>query len=190
MNRLEKYIIKNRGKFESEEPGEGHFERFHNRLQARERSSSRFSWKNLLKVAAVILLLLGSTLLIYFGSNQNEVQFITLADIDPEYREAEIYYTSLINRKYNEIISFDFHGNTGEKELLLRELSEMDNTYRILEQELNAEAGNRKVVDAMLMHYQLKVDIMGMILDRLQESGMVRQLYEENEDERGLTVTG
>jgi hypothetical protein len=45
---------------------------------------------------------------------------ITLADMAPEYREAEIYYTALINRKYNEIKSFDFHSNSGSRKRYCR----------------------------------------------------------------------
>ena len=175
MDNLEKYIIKNRDKFDMEEPGGDHFERFRNMLQQGERSSIRFSWINTAKVAAGIFIVLAFTFWLHFNSgNGHDGLFITLADIDQEYHEAEIYYTSLINMRYNEIRSFDFHSNGREKDLLLRELSEMEDTYRLLEQDLNASAGNMVVVEAMLLHYQLKVDILDLILDRLHESGNIK----------------
>jgi hypothetical protein len=120
------------------------------------------------------------------GHGKNYPGFITLADAGTEYREAEIYYLSLINQKFSQIESFDFHGNTEDRELVLRELSEMDQTYRLLEKELNAEAGNRMVIDAMLMHYQLRVDILGMILERLRESGSAGQLHDEAMEDPGF----
>jgi hypothetical protein len=110
-----------------------------------------------------------------------EPGMLTLADISAEYRDAEIYYTSLINSKYNEIKSFDFHENSREQKILLKELSEMDKVYRSLEKELDAEGGNYMVINAMIRHYQLKLDIMNRILEHLYEIHETGLTGEEDE---------
>lgn len=171
MHRIEKYIIDNREKFDIEEPDEGHFDRFMDRQEANRKSTGRFTWKHMLQAAAVTILLVLSSLWVYerFTGDKMDSGYITLAEIDPEYREAEIYYTSLINNKYDEIKSFDFPGNAGEQKMILKELAEMDTIYRSLEEELNTEGGNPMIINAMIQHYQLKVNIMNQILDHLHQ---------------------
>ncbi len=174
MKRIEKYITNHRDEFDIEEPEMGHFERFLDKQQVREKISADFSWKNLLQVAAVTILLVLSSLLLYekysgSGGEWYAGGIITLSDIDPEYRDAEIYYTALINGKYDEIRSFDFQ-SPQEQALLLKELSEMDSIYRSLEKELNRDRSNQMIINAMIMHYQLQVDIMSHILDQLQRA--------------------
>jgi hypothetical protein len=170
---LEKFIIKNRDEFNIEEPGDGHFERFAEKQQAHGRlRRPGFNPVFLVKAAAVTLLVILSSVWLYerlpAGSDLLNRGNVTLADMGQEYRDAEIYYLSLINQKYREIGSFEF-GNAHERELILNELAEMDHIYRALEKELNTERGNQMIVNAMIRHYQLKVDIMGRILDQLHQ---------------------
>ncbi|TVR74388.1 MAG: hypothetical protein EA408_02895 [Marinilabiliales bacterium] len=171
MDNLEKYVRENSREFDIEEPAKGHFERFALKLDQRRRSRSSFRWRYMLQVAVIAVLVILSSLWIYdrITGRTPEYHMITLSDISGEYREAELYYTTLISRKYNEIKSFDFQDDTREQEVLLRELSEMDAVYRSLQQELNAEGDNPMVINAMLRYYQLKLEIMSRIIEHLQE---------------------
>ncbi len=184
MKKLEKYIIDNRERFNREEPYEGHFERFSGRQANYRKRSGIFSWKYMLQAAAIVLLIMISSIWVYekiSGINEDSAM-ITLGDISSEYREAEIYYTELINRKYDEIKSFDFKSNSREREILLQELSEMDTTYRSLEKDLNAEKGNQMVISAMIKHYQLKLEIMSRILEHLYQVQSDRQIKSEKDE--------
>lgn len=184
MDPLEKYIISNREKFDPEEPDQGHFDRFLRKQESLRNRPSVFTWKYMLQAAAVTVLVVISTLWVYeklTGTQENTV-IIRLADISPEYGEAEMYYTSLINRKYNEIRTFDFRNGSGEHKMLLKELSEMDTIYKSLEKELNAERGNQMVINAMIRHYQLKLDIMNSILEHLYQVHNEEQLKTEDDD--------
>ena len=169
MKKLEKYIIENRNRFDSEEPDEGHFERFARKQSAISAKKVSFSWKYMIQAAAVSLLVILSSLWVYekLTTGMAVESRMTLADISPEYKEAEIYYTTLINSKYNEIKSIDFKDDTTEQDLLLKELSEMNSIYKSLEKELNQEKGNEMIVNAMIRHYQLKIEIMNRILEQL-----------------------
>ncbi len=171
MDELEKYIRENRERFDHAEPAEGHFERFAVKRDLAEASDSPFRWRYILQVAAITLLLVLSALWVYerVTGPSHDHDMITLSDISPEYREAEIYYTAMISRKYEEIKSFDFYDNTREQEILLSELSEMDAVYRSLQKELSAEKGNQMIISAMIRHYQLKLEIMSRIIDHLYE---------------------
>ena len=187
MKSLEKYIIKNRDKFDREEPEPGHLERFLDKQQGYSKKPRIYSWKYLLRAAAVTILAVLSSLWAYekFSGATAEIYPATLADISHEYKEAEIYYTAMISRKYNEIKSFDFPDNSIEKDILLRELSEMDKVYKSLEKDLNTERGNHMVISAMIRHYQLKLTIMSRILEHLHQIESAEKLKTtEDEDIR------
>lgn len=184
MDLLEKYIIENRDKFDLEEPEPGHFERFAAKHGKQGNRGMNFTLKYILQAAAVTLLIALSSLWVYdriAGGLQGR-QVIDLADISTEYREAEIYYTSLITSKYNEIKSFYFQENPREQEILLRELSEMDTIYKSLRKELNTERGHQMVIHAMISHYQLKLDIMNRILEQLYQVQMEEKLKTEDDE--------
>ncbi len=171
MDELEKYIRENRDAFDLAEPREGHFERFAGKMEKTAGTTSPFRWRYFLQAAVIAVLVILSSLWIYdrVSGPPDGHRMITLSDISAEYREAEIFYTSMINRKYEEIKSFDFHDNSLEQEMLLNELSEMDAVYRSLQEELSSEKGNQMIINAMIRHYQLKLEIMSRIIDHLYE---------------------
>jgi len=45
----------------------------------------------------------------------------------------------------------------------------MDIIYKSLAEELNSENGNQMVIDAMIKHYQLKLEIMNRVLEHLHQ---------------------
>lgn len=184
MKNLEKYIIDNRDKFDLEEPNPEHFEKFLGKNEKYRKSTDNFSWVYLLQVAAITILFVLSSLWIYekFFDDAKDQPFITLSDISQEYMEAEVYYTSLINRKYNEIKSFEFEDNSLEQDILLKELSEMDSIYLSLEKELNVERGNHMVISAMIRHYQLKLHIMSQIIEHLYQIRTEEKIKKEKDE--------
>jgi hypothetical protein len=170
MKKLENFIADHLDDFNIDEPDEGHIERFAGKLKSREREPVLSLITRVARMAAVLIFIVISSIWLFGGYFRDSSQkIITLADISPEYGEAEIYYTALINRKYSEILAFDFH-NSAEKEILLSELEEMDAIFRSLEIELNSERGNQRIIEAMIMHYQLKVGIMSLIIDQLHDT--------------------
>lgn len=188
MKELEKYIVENRREFDLDEPSDGHFERFAQRQALSGNKTAGFSWKYMLQAAAVAVLFILSALWIYerITGEEDEGALITLSDIAPEYRDAEIFYTAMINNKYKEIRSFNFKNNSTEQEILLRELAEMDTIYKSLEKELNQEQGNEMVISAMIRHYQLKLEIMSRILDQLHQVQSAQTI--KSEEDAHITI--
>lgn len=181
MNKLEKHILSNRQKFDSEEPSSGHMERFEQKLLRQ--SSSLFSRiPYALKAAVVLLLVALSSILIYeqaqiYYSNQ---RVLSLQDISEEFGEAEFYYTSLINNKYQEINRLNID-DPKQKEMLMVELDEMDKLFHSLQKDFQVNPTDRRVINAMITHYQIKVEIMSQIIEQLEEVNQVNKKYENHE---------
>jgi uncharacterized protein (DUF305 family) len=68
----------------------------------------------------------------------------------------------------NELQSLDFGATPEQKEMLSKELKSMDSTYVQLQKELKANPNDERVINAMIEHYQTKVDVMNYILSQLK----------------------
>ncbi len=182
MNDLEKIINENRSVFDSSEPDEGHFERFEQKLNQRHKGKSQtFTLGYMLKAAVVALLVVLSGLWVYDKTFSPPAikDGIALREISPEYNEVEMYYTRLVNQKYNEINEFSFI-DTAQKEMLMHELNEMDSIYENLKKDLRLNPNDDRVINAMIQHYQLKVEVMNQILGQLQQVKSIEQEKQNN----------
>jgi hypothetical protein len=169
MDRLEKIIQSNREQFNDREPHDGHFDRFQQKLEQYHRQKRSFPWTALLKAAAIAVLVVLSGLWVYDNTRPAETsQKLALEKVSPEVKEAHIYYTSLMQRKYERIRQFDFK-NEEQKEMLLQELKEMDSIYSNIRDDLRANPNDPRVVSALIRHYQMKLEVMNQILNQLEK---------------------
>lgn len=169
MENIDKIIQENRQSFDSFEPSEGHFDRFEQKLMGLNQKKKTFTFGYMLKAAAVTLLIVLSGLWVYDNVQQRTNQGIALSEISPEYGEVEMYYTHLVSQKYGEINQCKSLDSL-QKKIMLHELTEMDSIYENLKKDLSANPNDKRVINAMIQHYQLKVDVMNQILNQLQQA--------------------
>ena len=68
----------------------------------------------------------------------------------------------------NELTLIDM-SNPEQKEALMVEMASMDSVYVELQKELRANPDDQRIIDAMIKHYQTKIEVMSYILDQLKE---------------------
>ena len=105
---------------------------------------------------------------------------ISLQDISVEFGEAEFYYTSLISDKYQEIDRLNIN-DPRQKELLMMELDEMDRLFHALQKDLQTNPTDERIINAMISHYQLKLEVMSQIITQLEEVNRINKPYEDHE---------
>jgi len=170
MTDLEKYIRENKKHFQVE-PSEGHFDRFSSKL---ENSGSKgrlvYLLPRMMKVAAVAVLIVISGLWTFEKITSRNVQDgIALGDISPEYQEVEQFYAQKVSFTSREIDRSDMFASEEQKRMVMQELADMDSIYRNLKKDLKANPDDERVINAMIEHYQLKLEIMNSILTQLHE---------------------
>ena len=99
----------------------------------------------------------------------------------PELREAEIFYTGLLNEKISQIQPF-LSSLPELGETLDQDLSELDSIYSQLQQDLRDNIANDEIVEAMIQNYVLKIEILEDLLDYLDESSNNNE-YEKSQYE-------
>ncbi|HPF51853.1 MAG TPA: hypothetical protein PK335_09785 [Draconibacterium sp.] len=190
---IEEMILKNMEALNDNEPLDGHFERFEKKLNAESKGRS-ITWKGVLKIAAVVIFVMLATnqISIYFSPetkglaglvlNKTENTNISLASLSPEYKEVEFYYTTSINTGLDQWNKLSNAGLISEDEqaMMNDELKDFENMYKNLQQDLAANPNDERVINAMLEFYQVKLSVITMIVNKLEEVKQQKNNHYEN----------
>lgn len=183
---IEELILNNLKELNDNEPMDGHFERFQSKLN-KQNNKRKITFSLVWKVAAavVFVLLAVNQANIYLSPDKqtensavNTADF-SLASVSPEYKEVEFYYTNAINvglDQWNSLKTDGFISET-EYETMNAELKDFEERFKTLQTDLAANPGDERVINAMLEYYQAKLEIINMIVNKLQE---VKQLKDDS----------
>ena len=170
MKNIEEIIRSNRDFFGDEEPSKGHVERFERKLELRFHARGavkRSIVPYLLKAAVVTLLVTLSSLWTWDHFIRPDRNRMTLGDISPQYKEVENYYLHQVNLMESEIKTIDLN-NPEQKKMLEKEMKNMDSVYVQLQKDLKANPDDERIINAMIEHYQTKVEVMNYIINQLK----------------------
>jgi hypothetical protein len=187
-DKIEEIILNNLKELNDFEPKDGHFERFQAKLNVQQKKKTitlNVVWK--VAAAVVFILLAVNQANIYFspnkqnGNSQENNAGFTLASVSPEYKEVEFYYTNAINVELNQWNSMVTEGfiSKEEQEMLDGEMAEFEIRFKNLQTDLKANPNDERVINAMLEYYQAKLDIINMIVSKLNEVKQQKNLSRE-----------
>jgi len=174
---LEKFIKENRAAFDNLSPDPKMWDRINENKKPPKVVS--INWVRLMRqVAAVIVIFIAS----YFfhdymskrdngsaGIKEMARKLNTGNEVLQLLAETEAYYTSKIIIKKEEI--FRFAGSSPDiKDEINLEFSQLDAIYAELKNDLNDNAANEEVVEAMIQNYRIKLEILEDILHQLKKS--------------------
>lgn len=185
---IEEKILENLEQLNDFEPAEGHFERFQAKLNA-EGKRRKFNFSMVWKVAAavVFVLLAVNQAYIFFApdkkglTGENSSNPFTLASVSEEYSEVEFYYSNAINSGLSQWNSLKADGliSEAEQQVMNDELSDFEERFKSLQADLAANPNDERVINAMIEYYQAKLEIINMIVNKLQE---VKQQKSKNHE--------
>ena len=161
---LEQHIREQRSRLDSDSPREGHEERFLRKLDRR--PGRRVNFRHALQIAASVAIILASAIVIV---QQNRSGNRTAEnEILESILEADQYYATQVSQRYHQIQEFNFD-NPEEKAVLLDEMKDLDTYHYQLMSDLEANPADERVINALIRHYQMKLDIMDQIIVQLNQ---------------------
>jgi len=183
MKNIEDIIRTNKDFFDEAEPSEGHMERFNRKLELRFSGMTvkRSIVPYLLKAAVVTLLVTLSSLWTWDHFIRTDRNRMALGDVSAEYKEVENYYVHQVSLMENELGNIDLKNNSEQKEILLSEMRSMDSVYVQLQKELKTNPNDERIINAMIEHYQTKVEVMSYIVSQLKAIRNENNNNSENE---------
>lgn len=182
MKNIDEIIWNNKDRFEVSEPMEGHFERFNWKLEKRLHSHVKRSIvPYLLKAAVVTILVTLSSLWTWDHFIRTDRGRMTLGQVSPQYKEVENYYVHQVNLMESEFMNIDLKNNPEQKQVLLSEMKSMDSVYVQLQKELKINPNDERIINAMIEHYQTKLEVMTYIVNQLKaiKNGNQNKLQDE-----------
>jgi hypothetical protein len=183
MKNIEEIISSNKEFFDGAEPSDGHLDRFTKKLEYRFHSKTKTISivPYLLRAAVVVLLVTLSSLWTWDHFIRPGSQRMALGDVSPQYKEVENYYVHEVSLMEGEIINIDLKNDPEQKEVFLQEMKSMDSTYIQLQKELKANPNDERIINAMIDHYQTKIDVMNYILSQLKATRSENQTLKKDE---------
>jgi len=151
-----------KGQFDTEEPMEGHRDRFLDKLGAAQGTISinrkkPTTWWKPLSIAASIVLLCALAIGLPALNPSTEQQ---LANISPEVSKTQLYFTSLIEQQVSELQAV----STPQTEQLITEtlaqLEKLDQNYMKLEQDLLNGGDPNLILSAMINNFQTRISLL------------------------------
>ncbi|MDX2429744.1 MAG: hypothetical protein QNK35_02350, partial [Bacteroides sp.] len=141
-----------------------HEDRFRQKLAYPE--VKKVNFRHVLQIAASIAVILASSIMLIRTNKSGDK--IAVHEIPASVIEADLYYSTQVNYKVDQIRQFDFN-NTEEKTVLLDELEELDFYHQQLMNDLEANPNDERVINALINHYQMKLEVMDQIIYQLNQ---------------------
>ena len=182
MTEFEKYIKEQRMQLDSDHPRKGHEERFLQKLdkQSAQRPVRKIRFRHYIQVAASLAIILTSAVvLIKYSGGEDR---LAGKEIPAAMMEADIYYASQVDAKYDQISEFNFE-NKEDKTVLLNELKDLESYHQQLMKDLEANPDDDRVINALIRHYQVKLDVMDQIIIQLNQ---VKSVTSENHEKESI----
>jgi hypothetical protein len=175
-DRLEDFVKQQREQFDLREPDPSVWLRINpaNVPVVKERRPMRW----LRVAAAVAMIFAGSTAGIYFLTGQKAETDQFASELYQEIQETEQYYSQMVSQRYEELKPFLME-NPGAEEMLHADLEELDEVYLELKEDLKDNVANPDVIEAMILNYRVKLEILEDLLNQLKEKE--NQDYESDE---------
>jgi predicted CopG family antitoxin len=182
-DRLEDFVKQNREQFDLHEPDPSIWLKIDtgskadsykgSRTVAKERRPMR--WLRI--AAAVAMIFAGSTAGIYFLTG-DRAEAERSSELYVEIMETEAYYSRMVSDRYDQLQPF-LVSNPSAEEMLTADMEELDEVYRELKEDLKDNASNPEVIEAMILNYRVKLEILEDLLIQLKEKE--NQDYEKDE---------
>ena len=164
-NKLEDFIKANREDFDFRTPSPEVWDKI---AQNSKKSKRLHSGNYFLKVAAVISLILATSVVLW-KVNVLTTNELTKNTRDPELRElieAEAYYAQQVNARLKEIRKC-YYTFPELKHDVENDLSELEEMYRILKNDLRENVSNKAVIEAMIENNRYRLKLVDDVLEQI-----------------------
>lgn len=175
-DKLEQFVQENAGGFNTLEPPAMAWDAIEKKLPVARKPGVRKLWPYAWKVAAAVLIFASAWMLNDYldlngqkqtaGQRKGSVENPALSEL----QDAEAYYTSQINSKQAELAAYASEHPEIIADLKM-EFSEMDKKKAELKDDLKESNADEKVIEAIILSYRVKLEILDQMLSELQRSG-------------------
>ncbi len=184
--RLEDFIKMNREEFDELEPSADLWAKIESRLPAqfdepKKREAKMFTLGFVLRVAAIVVLVMGIGFAAYLSSQKKEG--VDLASINPVYAKQQVHYASLIETRREQLKSIA-KTQPDLYQQFSSQIAEMDSTYKELNSELKTSPNQELVLRQMINNLQIQTQVLSQQLKVISQYNEMKN--EEKNDSKDI----
>lgn len=172
MEKLTQFIQQNLSSFNSDEPPDGHFERFRQKLEMRKKGR-RVNLPLVAAAAAVACIVITGTLGVLYH-NPSILQFnqygVSQA-IATDLLEVETYYSAIVEAKYREVSNLSREANPALEQEAKRLLADLQLGYQTLKEDLLHSPKQDRIIDAIVQNYKVQIEVLEKLCCSLKGGG-------------------
>ena len=176
-DRLEDFVKQHQEQFDLHEPDPSIWLKINPANQAQVQVQERRPMRWLRIAATVALIFAAFSAGIYFLTG-NQADQEGYSELYMEMMESEQYYSQMVSERYKELKPF-LTSDPAAEEMLSSDMDELDEVYDELKEDLKDNASNPEVIEAMILNYRVKLEILEDLLNQLKEKE--NQDYEKDE---------
>ena len=183
-----------RGQWDTEEPLDGHLNRFEARLKAaaelekqREEEGQEepkviplwnrnWGWKHL-AVAASVALLLGIGIRTATTPAPIGERIVEFA---PEVQETDFHFAGLLEQQVEVMQGMKSEDTQELVESTLVELQQLERDYSLLKQEMVNGGNTKLLLQAMVINFQTRIDLVQQVIEQIEQYQLTKTLHDEN----------
>ncbi len=175
-DRLEDFVRQHREEFDLREPDPSVWLKINPANAPAVKEKRPMRW---LRVAAAIAVIFaGSSAGIYFLTGGNNEADLYSQELYMEMQETEAFYTMMVSDRYEELKPY-LASDPLANEMLSADMEELDEVYHELKNDLKDNISNPEVIEAMVLNYRIKLEILEDLLNQLKEKE--NQDYEKDD---------
>jgi hypothetical protein len=154
-NKLEGFVKDNKKQFEVKGPSDKLWAKIEAELDKQEKPKKSIKLYQWMSIAAMFMISLG----IYFTYNYKQANNINVADINPEFGQQEVSFTSQIEAKRD---SLDFYANANPDlhRRFTEDLKNLDAEYERLKAQLPQSPNQLFTVKAMVKNREMQLQVL------------------------------
>ena len=181
MDDMDELFARLHGEFDTSEPQQGHRDRFLEKLNLAQGTTSLQSkragwWKPLAVAASVALLVLVGYQLLVPRLNLDR-QLVKMA---PEVGRTEFYFANLIERQIKELESEKTPETARLVDDVLIQLERMEKDYGQLELDLIKGGDSKIIISAMINNFQTRIDLLREVSIQIENIKNLKSQHDES----------
>ncbi len=159
---LNKFIHQNRDSFDDKQPGENVWRKIAATLPPKKTISL---WNSVSVWRAAAILCMGVGAYFFVTGRQSLFQKTEMAELQSEFLDLEVYYTTEIEEKVALISSFD---EAEEPDQFTQDFQKLEAMYQVLREQLKTQP-TQKVTDALILNFLVRIDLLNQLLHKLEQ---------------------
>lgn len=158
--------------FDTEEPSNGHNERFLTKLQAQNTNKpvtkNKFWYWKPLSIAASIVIIISVGLQLLNNPT---------VSTSPEVEKTQFYFASLLNEEIEKLNTIATEDTKMLVNDVMQQLDKLQEDYLLLEQELKETGNTKKILYAMVLNFQTRINLLQEVISKIEETKKLKTNY-------------